>query len=103
MAYTNPQQGTGQEAKRLRQEAGKMLKAMREAVEKTQRDVAQEVGFDYYTMVSQIENGKTRVPPDVMVAYAKSLRVPPKELAKKLMQYYDPKMFEILFTTKHGK
>ena len=102
MVFTNPQQGSGEEAKRLRKEAGDMLKKMREAVEKTQRDVANEVGFDYYTMVSQIENGKTRVPPSQLVAYAKSLRIPPKELAKKLMRYYDPVMFEILFTNKHG-
>jgi transcriptional regulator with XRE-family HTH domain len=103
MAFTNPQHGTGEEAKRLRKEAGAMLKAMREAVEKTQRDLANEVGFDYYTMVSQIENGKTRVPPAQVVSYAKALRIPPRDLAKKLMRYYDPLMFEILFTNKFGK
>jgi len=89
--------------KRLRAEVGKRLRTMREAVEKTQREVAAEVGFDYYTMVSQIENGKTRIPPSQVVSYAKALRIPPKEFAKLLMQYYDPLMFEILFTNKHER
>lgn len=103
MAFTHPQQGSGEEAKRLRKEVGQKLKEMREAVEKTQKDIAQELGFEYYTMVSQIEGGKTRVPPTSMVAYAKALRVPVKEFAQLLMQHYDPLMFEILFTNKHGK
>lgn len=103
MAFTHPQQGGAEESKRLRKEVGQKLKTMREAVEKTQKDIAQELGFEYYTMVSQIEGGKTRVPPTAMVAYAKALRIPPKELARLLMQYYDPLMFEILFTNKHGK
>ena len=98
MTFTNPQQGTGEEAKRLRKEAGTMLKDMRVAVDKTQRELAAEIGFEYYTMISQIESGKTRVPPAQIVAYAKSLHIPPKELAMKLMRYYDPITFEILFT-----
>lgn len=101
MAYSHPQFGGGEETARLRKEAGARLKAMREAVGKTQRDIAKEVGFDYYTMVSQIEAGKVRVPPLQMVSYAKSLNVKPKDLAKQLMQFYDPVTFEILFTNKH--
>lgn len=103
MAFTNPQQGAGEEAKRLRKEVGVLLKEMRESVQKTQRDVANECGFDYYTMVSQIEGGKTRVPPAQIPAYAKALRIPVKDFAKTLMKHYDPLMFEILFTSKHGK
>lgn len=103
MTYTNPQQGSGEEAKRLRREAGQILKDMRLSVEKTQRHVANEIGFEYYTMVSQIESGKTRVPPSQMVAYAKALRVSPRVLVKKLMRYYDPVTFEVLFTNKYEK
>lgn len=101
MTFTHPQQGSGEEAKRLRREAGQKLKGFRESVKKTQRDVANEIGFDYYTMVSQIESGKTRVPPAQIVAYAKALKMKPKELAKLLMRYYDPVTFEILFTNKY--
>lgn len=103
MTYTNPQQGSGAEAKRLRKEAGQMLRNMREAVEKTQKDLAEEIGIGYYTMISQIEGGKTRVPPSQLVSYAKALQVPPKELTKKLLRYYDPCTWEILFTNKHQK
>lgn len=101
MAFTHPQSLATEEATRLRKAVGAKLKALREAVGKTQREVANDCGFEYYTMVSQIESGKTRVPPMQMVPYAKSLGIPTKEFAKLMMQHYDPIMFEILYTNKH--
>lgn len=100
MSYSHPQQGSAAEAAALRKKAGEHLKNLRMAVEKTQRDVANDCGFEYYTMISQIEAGRTRVPPQQLVAYAKSLKVSPKKLVKDLMQWYDPVTFEILFTNK---
>lgn len=97
MTYSNPQQGAGEEAKKLRQDVGRKLKALREAVGKTQRDIANEVGFDYYTMISQIENGKTRVPPLQMAAYARALQVTPADFGRLLLSHYDPPMFKLLF------
>ncbi|MGB0497535.1 MAG: helix-turn-helix domain-containing protein [Rubricella sp.] len=101
MAFSHPHTGNAEEMKRLRRQAGRMLREMRLKVEKTQRAVAEEIGFEYYTMVSQIESGKTRVPPLQIVPYARALRVSPRELARKLMRYYDPVTFEILFTDKY--
>jgi len=74
-----------------------MLKRMLLDVRKTQREVANDLGLEYYTMISQMEAGKARVPPDQMRDYAKSLRVPVKDFTKQLMQYYDPITFELLF------
>lgn len=97
MAYSHPQHGNTAEAARLRKEVGKRLKALREAVDKTQREVADECGFDYYTMISQIEGGKTRVPPTAMASYAKALKMDGKDFGKLILQYYDPIMFQLLF------
>lgn len=101
MSYSHQQHGQGEAAKLLRKEAGKRLKAMREAAGLTQRELAQKVGFEYYTMISQIEGGKTRMPPQQIAANAKAVQMPVKDFAKVIMQYYDPIMFEILFTNKH--
>lgn len=100
---SNPLQGRGAEAQRLRKLVGQKLKDMRLAVEKTQRDVANEVGFEYYTMISQIEGGKARLPPEQVADYAKSLRQPLKPFAKMLLQHYDPVTYDLIFTDKHGK
>lgn len=97
MTFSNPQQGSGEEAKRLRLAIGKRLKEMREASGKTQRELANELGIDYYTMISQIEGGKTRVPPMQMSKYAKALGVAPQEFGKLLLRHYDPYMFDLLF------
>lgn len=103
MAYTHPQHGTAEEALALRKLAGAMLKEMRLAVEKTQRDVSNDCGFEYYTMISQIESGKVRVPPNVLALYARSLKVSPKFLAKELLKFYDPFTYEVLYTDKYER
>ena len=97
---SNPLQGRGEEAKRLRQQVGQRLKEMRLLVSKTQRDVAQDVGFEYYTMISQIEGGKARLPPEQIEAYAKSLDQPLQPFAKMLLQYYDPVTYRLIFLDK---
>lgn len=97
--YTHPQYDR-HEAKQRRKEVGQWLKQRRLEVEKTQREVAQDVGFDYYTMISQIETGHTRIPPEAMEKYAKSLQINDKEFVKTLMYYYDPVTWKILFGPK---
>ena len=94
--YTHPQYDREQ-AKQRRKEVGQWLRKKRLEIEKTQRDVASEVGFAYYTMISQIETGHTRVPPEAMESYAKALKVEPKDFVKTLMYYYDPVTWQVLF------
>lgn len=94
--FTHPQQDR-ENVKKLRKEVGKWLRTKRLEVEKTQREVAGEVGFAYYTMISQLETGHTRVPPEAMERYAKALKISPKAFATTMVYYYDPVTYRLLF------
>jgi transcriptional regulator with XRE-family HTH domain len=83
--------------KHLRKSAGDWLKKRRQAVGLSQADLAERLGFRYYTFVSQIENGFGRVPTESMAAWAEALGLPPAEFATKLLQYYDPTLYSLLF------
>lgn len=100
--YTHPQQGSApDEVQKLRQEAGRWLRAMRELAGLSQRDVARAVGLDYYTFVSQIESGRGRIPPLQMRNWALALNVPPRDFALHLMRFYDPLNYELIFGANH--
>lgn len=94
--YTHPQYDREQ-ARQRRKEVGQWVKKKRLETEKTQRELAAEIGFAYYTMISQIETGHTRIPPEAMEAYAKALNVNTQEFVKTLMHYYDPVTWSLLF------
>lgn len=81
----------------LRQEGGRWLKSLREAAGLSQRQLAQRVGVDYYSFISQLETGRGRVPPERYAAWAKALNVDTVEFVKTLMSYYDPVTHRILF------
>ncbi|WP_274626596.1 helix-turn-helix domain-containing protein [Arvimicrobium flavum] len=81
----------------LRREGGAWLKNLRENVGLTQRAFSVTVGTDYYTFISQIENGRGRVPPERYKVWAEVLKVDPKEFMQGLMRYYDPYGYEMLF------
>lgn len=81
----------------LRKQGGAFLKALRQHRGLTQRDVAETLNINYYTMIAQIEAGSARMPPDHFVAYAKCLGVQPELFIKKLMAYYDPITYSGLF------
>lgn len=99
MSFTNPLHGHP-DSSELRKEAGKYVQRLRETAGITQRELAKVVGFDYYTMVSQVEVGKTRVPPDRIQAWAAAVGEDPKVFAKRLLKHYDPFMWQILFGGK---
>lgn len=84
-------------AGKLRKEAGQFLKTMRERKGLTQRELAEKVGFDYYTFIAQIEAGRGRVPPERYGAYARALDVPSREFVRTLLKYYDPVTYAHLF------
>lgn len=88
---------THPDAARLRKEAGIYLRRLRETAKLTQQEVAQRVGFDYYTMISQVELGKSRVPPDRMQRWAIAVGADPREFAKRLLRYYDPYCWQLIF------
>lgn len=82
---------------RLRVEAGRWLKGLREDAGLSQRQLANAVGFDYYTFISQLESGRGRVPQGQYLALAKALNVPLKSFVKTLTRYYDPITYYALF------
>jgi transcriptional regulator with XRE-family HTH domain len=95
--YGNPQKRNAAEVQDLRREGGRWLKAMREAAGLSQRELAAKVGADYYTFISQLETGRGRIPPDRYLDWARALAVPDKEFVKRVMQFYDPITYSILF------
>ena len=99
--YSNPQKLTSDEVLELRREAGRWLKDLREKKGLSQRELAERVGADYYTVISQIEGGRGRIPPDRYSAWAEALGVDPKFLVRTLMRYYDPVTYGLLFENDH--
>jgi len=95
--YTNPQKLVGEDVGLLRRDAGLWLKQLREAQGLSQRDLAEMVGVEYYTFISQVESGRGRIPPDRYRAWADAVGVPTREFVTKLMRYYDPVTYRILF------
>lgn len=95
--YTNPQKRSDPATQELRREAGLWLKELREARGLSQRELAARVGTEYYTFISQLETGRGRLPPDRYLVWADSLGVTPREFVQRLMRYYDPVTYGILF------
>jgi transcriptional regulator with XRE-family HTH domain len=88
------------EAKILRRQAGMWLKELRGRAGLSQVALAERLGFKYYTFVSQVENGFGRVPTESMEAWALALGVDPSQFARKLVSYYDPELYRLLFKGK---
>jgi transcriptional regulator with XRE-family HTH domain len=83
--------------KSLRQEAGRWLKASREAAGLTQAELAERCGLRYYTFVSQVESGLGRVPIETQGAWAHAVGQAPGEFARTLLRFYEPELHRLLF------
>jgi transcriptional regulator with XRE-family HTH domain len=94
---STPQKLSDEDVIELRRDAGQWLKRLREAKGLSQRDLAEKVGVEYYTFISQVESGRGRIPPDRYRVWANALGVPAREFVTKLMRYYDPVTYRILF------
>ena len=95
--YSNPQKLSDTAVLELRQRAGRWLKELREGRALSQRNLADLVGAEYYTFISQLEAGRGRIPPDRYRDWASALGVDPRVFVKTLMQFYDPVTYEIVF------
>jgi transcriptional regulator with XRE-family HTH domain len=95
--YVHQQRLGSEEVQELRREGGRFLKELREKRGLSQRQLAVQVGADYYTFISQLETGRGRVPPDRYRIWAEALGVDVRDFVKNLMRFYDPQTFEILF------
>ena len=95
--YANFQKTSTSEVRELRLAGGLWLKDLREKAGLSQRELAEKVDIGYYTFISQIENGRGRLPPDRYDVWATALKVNPKDFTRGLMRYYDPTTHRILF------
>lgn len=88
------------QAKQLRKEAGAWLKELRTQAGLSQIELANRLGFKYYTFISQVENGFGRVPTASMEAWASALGVNPSYFAKMLLSFYEPELYRLLYEVK---
>jgi transcriptional regulator with XRE-family HTH domain len=95
--YTHPQRRSTKLTQKLRTEAGGWLRQLREKRGLSQRELAERVGAEYYTFISQLENGRGRIPPDRYLVWAAALHVEPRAFVRTLMSYYDPVTYNIIF------
>lgn len=86
--------------KELRIKGGAFLQRLRGHVGMTQRELAMKLDLQYYTMVSQIESGSARIPPNLYVKYAKALKVDQQLFIQKILEYYDPHTHNAMFSKK---
>ena len=80
----------------LRKEAGKWLRKCREAQGLSQRELAEKVGIDYYSFISQIEAGTGRLPIERYEAYAEAVKVPAREFTLTMLAYNEPTIYRLL-------
>jgi DNA-binding XRE family transcriptional regulator len=96
--YAHTQDLRSAKTQNLRREAGRWLADLRREAGLSQRDLANAVGSEFYTFISQIENGKGRIPPDKYRLWAKALNVDVQEFVRTIVKYYDPITYAILFS-----
>jgi len=95
--YTHPQRRSSALTQKLRSRAGSWLRELRERRGLSQRELAAQVGAEYYTFISQLETGRGRIPPDRYLAWAHALDVDKRDFVRTLMSFYDPVTYSMLF------
>ena len=88
------------QSKQLRKQAGDWLKELRGRAGLSQIQLAEVLDFKYYTFISQVENGFGRLPVESMEAWAKALNVEPSAFAKRLLAFYEPEWYRLLYEVK---
>jgi transcriptional regulator with XRE-family HTH domain len=86
-----------EEAKEQRSALGLWLKDLREQGGLSQRELADKLSLDYYTFISQLENGRGRIPVHRYAEWADALGQDRRSFVKTLLFYYEPSTYYILF------
>ena len=87
----------------LRKQGGRWLKTLRTHAGLSQRQLANVLGLEYYTFISQLENGVGRIPPERYEDWANALDVPVREFVRQMLCFYDPITYDLLFTVTEKK
>jgi len=88
---------TPEESKEQRTALGLWLKTLREDRGLSQRDLADKLSLDYYTFISQLENGRGKIPVHRYGEWAAALGQEPRSFVRTLLRYYEPSTYQILF------
>lgn len=83
--------------KRLRQEAGFYVRALRERLGLSQIDLSVRLGLSFNSFVSQVETGRSRIPTASMSEWATALEIDQKEFTKNMLRYYEPSLYEVIY------
>jgi transcriptional regulator with XRE-family HTH domain len=95
--YSNPQKPSSEQVVKSRCEGGRWLRELREARGLSQRQLADKVGVEYYSFISQLECGHGRIPPDRYRMWSTALDIEPRHFVRLLMHFYDPVTYQFLF------
>src|SRR5215475_13298728 len=83
----------------LHNQSGAWLCELREKRGLSQRELAQRVGAEFYTFISQLEAGLVRIPQDRYLVWADALGVEPREFVRTVASYYGRLTYDIVFGT----
>lgn len=93
----NAEQPVSEQARDLRIEMGRWLREVREAEGLSQRDLARCLHLDYHTFISQLENGRGKIPSSRYAEWADALNVSRREFVEKIIFFTEPSTYAILF------
>ncbi|MDQ2066758.1 helix-turn-helix transcriptional regulator [Xinfangfangia sp. CPCC 101601] len=86
---------------RNRGNLGTRLKESRIAAGFTQKALAEAVGLEYYTMISQMELGYISIPAALWIPLADTLRLNVGEWALTCLKEYQPEVYSALFSREN--
>ncbi|MCA1807319.1 MAG: helix-turn-helix domain-containing protein [Actinobacteria bacterium] len=92
------QKASPEETREHRLSLGVWLRELREVQGLSQRDLSDSLGLDYYTFISQLENGRGKIPSNRYLDWANALGQEPKAFVRQLLMHYDPVSYKILFS-----
>lgn len=82
------------------EQIGTLLKSAREKAGFTQRALADTIGLEYYTMISQMELGYVSIPPVLWVPLANALHMDRADFVLRCIAAYQPDLYAAIFDNR---
>jgi hypothetical protein len=76
---------------------GAWLKETRKSAGLTQFAMGKALDFDYFTHVSQIEGGRSRLQTANYRKWAEMVGMDSRQFTRKLLSFYEPDLYDLLF------